>query len=102
MQRISLMVYIYLVTKCIDLEFYVRLLMYGHQILHHFEKMSLFITRSCINQEIDESSGDETIIDDRSNSDFINSQLLQEDTDSANTHDQLDTTTENEKLTISR
>ena len=58
-QYILLFVFVYFSNKYIDLEYYIRLLMYGHRVLNHFEKMSYFIKRSCFHNNLSELSEDD-------------------------------------------
>ena len=93
-QRILLMVYIYFSTKFIDLEFYIRLLMYGYRVLNRFEKMSLFITRSWYSNNHSESSEEDLLYNDQHDSDEQESKLLEEDTVTIFHNDQQDSTSQ--------
>ena len=61
-QRILLSVYIYFTTKYIDLEFCIRMLMFGYRVLNQYDKMSLFITKSWFRREVEDEN--ENIEDD--------------------------------------
>ena len=59
MQYILLFLFVYYSNKYIDLEFYVRLLMYGHRVLNRFEGAWYFISRSWIRHPEFELSEDD-------------------------------------------
>ena len=76
---ITLSIYAYLSTKYIDFEHYLRALMYGCNVVHKFDKMSYFITRSWYYKEVEESDDDETVVLTAYYSSDQASQLLEED-----------------------
>ena len=67
-EYILLFFVVYFSYKYIDLEFYIRLLMYGHRVLNHFEKMSYFITKSWLYKDQQEQPEDDISIDESSDS----------------------------------